>query len=119
MLRNTQAMPSDHLFFALFVTIFCCLPIGIVALIKSIQVKDKYKAGDFEGSLEASKSTKNWSIAGVIIGLIMLVICIIMLVYFIIEYKAKNKAPLNPDVGDGSYLDTHSVSSSWGEVHFG
>ncbi|XP_011668734.2 transmembrane protein 233-like [Strongylocentrotus purpuratus] len=119
MLRNTQAMPTDHLFFALFVTIFCCLPIGIVALIKSIQVKDKYKEGDYEGSLEASKSTKNWSIAGVIIGIIMLVICIIMLVYFIIEYKAKNKAPTNPDVGDGSYLDTHSVSSSWGEVHFG
>ncbi|XP_072182423.1 transmembrane protein 233-like [Diadema setosum] len=118
MLRNTEPMPNDHLLLAIMVTIFCCLPLGIVALIKSIQVKDKYKEGDIAGSVEASKSTKRWSIAGVIIGIIMLVVCIVMLIFFIIEQSNRKPAAANPDIGRGPYMDTHSYSSSWGETHY-
>ena len=39
--------PKDYFGFALFVTICCCLPFGIVGLIKSSEVS-QYRANQFE-----------------------------------------------------------------------
>eukprot|EP00057_Strongylocentrotus_purpuratus_P016463 XP_011670937.1 PREDICTED: uncharacterized protein LOC105441498 [Strongylocentrotus purpuratus] len=40
-------IPKDYFGFALFVTICCCLPFGIVGLIKSSEVS-QYRANQFE-----------------------------------------------------------------------
>ena len=79
-------------------------------------MKDKYKEGDYEGSVAASKSTKRWSMAGLIIGIIMLAVMVITLVFFIIDHHKKKNAALNADVGDDGFMQQNSVSSDWGPV---
>ena len=45
---------------AILVTLFCCLPFGIVAIIYAAQVNAKFQAGDYEGAVTASDNAKKW-----------------------------------------------------------
>lgn len=61
-------MPDNHMVWGILVTIFCCLPFGIVSIIKAADVSSKYNTGDYQGAVEASKSAKNWAMWGAIAG---------------------------------------------------
>lgn len=43
---------------SILVTLFCCLPLGIFAMIKSAETSSKLKIGDYQGALAASNQTK-------------------------------------------------------------
>ena len=43
------------------ISLFCCLPLGIVAVIFAAQVNGKVAAGDTAGALDASKKAKMFS----------------------------------------------------------
>ncbi len=59
--RSGQAPPPPaRLGWAIFCTIFCFTPLGIVAILKSTQVKTKWALGDWEGARSASRSAKTW-----------------------------------------------------------
>ena len=60
---------SNYLVQAILVTIFCCLPFGIVAIVFSAQVNGKLQAGDINGAMESSRKAKMWSWLGFGIGL--------------------------------------------------
>lgn len=57
------ARPSSYLAWSIIVTVLCCLPFGIVAIIKSASVNERYNIGDYVGAEKASKSARNWCIA--------------------------------------------------------
>ncbi|XP_071853316.1 uncharacterized protein [Apostichopus japonicus] len=69
--RQTQIQPNDYLGFAIFVTICCCLPFGIVGIIKATEVRSRFVSGDYQGAEDSSRSAKNWSCAGLVTGLIL------------------------------------------------
>ncbi|KAJ8050363.1 Proline-rich transmembrane protein 1 [Holothuria leucospilota] len=71
-IRQTQVQPNDYLGFAIFVTICCCLPFGIVGIVKASEVRSRFSAGDYQGAEESSRSAKNWSCAGLVTGLILI-----------------------------------------------
>ena len=48
---------------------FCCLPLGIVAVIFAAQVNGKVAAGDMAGALDASKKAKMFSYISIGLGL--------------------------------------------------
>ena len=50
----------NYLVFAILVTVFCCLPTGIAAIIYAAQVNTKLQAGDIAGAQLASKNAKMW-----------------------------------------------------------
>lgn len=62
-------------------SIFCCWPLGIVAIIFAAQVNGKVAAGDLAGAADASKKAKLFSFIaigiGVAFGLIYLVLTIL------------------------------------------
>jgi hypothetical protein len=66
--------PDNNLAWAIITTVLCCLPFGIVAIIKAASVNDKYNRGDYQGAVDAAKAAANWSIAaactGVVVGII-------------------------------------------------
>ena len=64
------APPSNYLIPAILVTLFCCLPGGIVAIIFATQVNSKYAAGDVAGAMEASKKAKLFTMISAGIGLV-------------------------------------------------
>ena len=59
-------MPDNYLVWAILVTIFCCLPFGIVSIVKASQVSSLYNQGDYQGAVAASESAKKWVIWSVI-----------------------------------------------------
>ncbi|MGO9245413.1 MAG: CD225/dispanin family protein [Verrucomicrobiia bacterium] len=66
-----QHVPS-YLVPAIFSTICCCLPFGIVAIVFAAQVNTKLQAGDMAGALEASQKAKTWFWLAVVLGVLSL-----------------------------------------------
>lgn len=55
-----QTVPN-YLVQAILVTVFCCLPFGIVSIIYAAQVNSKLAIGDTAGALASSQSAKLWA----------------------------------------------------------
>ena len=53
---------------AILVTIFCCLPTGIVAIVYAAQVNGMLDAGNYDAARNASNSAKTWAIVSMILG---------------------------------------------------
>ena len=51
---------QNYLVFAILVTVLCCLPFGIPAIVYAAQVNGKVQAGDIAGAQAASKNAKMW-----------------------------------------------------------
>lgn len=64
-----QAVPN-YLVQSILVTLCCCLPFGIPAIIYAAQVNGKLAAGDISGAMHASLRAKQWSWAAFIGGLL-------------------------------------------------
>lgn len=59
---QTQATAiPNHLAFAIIVTLVCCLPFGIPAIVYAAQVNGKIRTGDIQGALAASDKAKMWA----------------------------------------------------------
>lgn len=61
---TNQSVPN-YLVQAILATLFCCLPLGIVAIVYAAQVNSKLQAGDYEGAVTASEQAKKfcwWSV---------------------------------------------------------
>ena len=61
-------MPN-HLVWAILVTIFCCLPFGIVSIVYAAQVNGMVGAGNIDGARQASQNAKTWTWISFGIGL--------------------------------------------------
>lgn len=69
--------PSTHLVWAILTTLFCCLPFGIVAIVKASQVDTLWFSGRHVEAIAASESAKKWSIISAVSSIA------ISLIYFI------------------------------------
>lgn len=67
----------NYLTASILMTIFCCLPFGIVAIIKSTQVNSRLLLGDYQGAVAASEQAKKWCWISFIVGLITTVLYIL------------------------------------------
>ncbi len=72
--------PSNNLAFAIIVTILCCLPFGIVAIIKAAEVNGKWAQGDYAGATASAAAAKKWSIIGLVTGLVVIVLYFVFVV---------------------------------------
>ncbi len=79
---QAPTMVPNYLVPAILVTIFCCLPLGIPALIFSSQVNTKLALGDYNGALESSKKAKLWTMIAAGVGVVGLILYIIVMVIF-------------------------------------
>jgi hypothetical protein len=62
---------------AILVTLFCCLPLGIVGIFKANTINKKIRAGDIAGALADSKSNKTLLWVGFGVGLVINALLII------------------------------------------
>ena len=60
--------PDNNLVWAILCTVLCCLPLGIVAIIKSTKVKELWMSGDHAGAQKAADDAKKYAMWGAIIG---------------------------------------------------
>lgn len=68
-----QQIPN-YLWQSIVVTLCCCLPFGIVAIIFAAQVNDKLRRGDVGGAMQASKQAKMWCLIGLACGLVVAIL---------------------------------------------
>ncbi|AQZ64769.1 unnamed protein product [[Actinomadura] parvosata subsp. kistnae] len=77
--------PDNQLVPAILTAIFCCLPLGIVAIMKSSQVNQRWQVGDFAGAHQAAEEAKTWWKRTLIAGIILSVLSVIgVIVYFLL-----------------------------------
>jgi len=62
----------NHLALAVLVTIFCCMPFGIMAMIYAAQVNPRLMNGDYAGAMDASKKAAIWCWVSLAVGLVVL-----------------------------------------------
>ena len=63
-------------------SLFCCWPLSIVAIIFAAQVNGKVASGDIKGAMDASKKAKLFSFIAIGIGLALGIIYILIFVVF-------------------------------------
>lgn len=76
--------PQSYLWLGILTTILCCLPLGIVSIVKAAKCKQRYARGMYEESYAYSRSAKLWGIWSAIIGFILIAAYVI---FFIILAK--------------------------------
>jgi hypothetical protein len=87
--RVPPPLPQQHenvpnyLVPSILVTLFCCLPLGIPAIVFAAQVNSKLRLGDVEGAWESSRMAKTftWWAFGVGLGITLLYVLFYMLVF--------------------------------------
>ncbi len=62
--------PKNYLVWSILVTLFCCLPFGIVAIVKSSQVNGLWAQGRYGEAQASADSARKWVIWSIVIGLI-------------------------------------------------
>jgi Interferon-induced transmembrane protein len=62
------------------ISIFCCWPLAIAAIIFAVQVNNKVQAGDIAGAQEASKKAKMFSFIAIGLGVLLILIYVIMMI---------------------------------------
>lgn len=64
---------------AILVTIFCCTPFGIVAIVYAAMAKGKLEAGDYAGASELANKAKTWCLVSLILGMVAIAIYVLSL----------------------------------------
>ncbi len=85
--------PKTWLVESILVTVFCCLPFGIVGIIKASEVNSAMSRGDYAAAAKSSKEAGKWTKIGfwcAIIGYILYFgsIVILGLLGYMAEYSA-------------------------------
>ncbi|XP_074658201.1 proline-rich transmembrane protein 1-like [Tubulanus polymorphus] len=72
----------DFTVFAICTMICCCLPVGIIALIKAMTAKVYADNGDIRAKM-MSREARNWSIVALVSGICCHAIWILLLVFYL------------------------------------
>lgn len=70
---NNNDIP-DYLVQSILVTIFCCLPLGVPAIVYSAMSKGQRESGNYDLASQHAETAKNWCIAAFSIGLVFIFI---------------------------------------------
>lgn len=66
--------PSNHLVLAILTTLFCCLPLGIVSIVKAAQVSGLWAQGNYAEAQASADSAKKWAIWSAVLGILVFVV---------------------------------------------
>ncbi len=75
---SNGAKPKNWILESILVTLFCCLPLGIVGIVNASKVDSKYASGDYAGAQKASEDAAKWTKIGFFVGIGVSVITFII-----------------------------------------
>lgn len=76
--NNTPIKPNNYMALAIFTTICCCLPLGIVAIVKASKVNEHFALSQYELAQKAADDAKKWCVIGICIGLALQIIYLLV-----------------------------------------
>lgn len=68
--RQQHYAVKNYLVESILATIFCCVPLGVIAIIFAAQVDGHQRVGNIAAAIDASNKAKLFTILSVIIGLV-------------------------------------------------
>jgi hypothetical protein len=80
-MEESHIKPDNNMTLAIFTTLCCCLPLGIVAIVKASKVNELFAMQQYDLALLKANEAKKWSIAGIAIGIICQIIYVILNVF--------------------------------------
>ena len=89
MLDQPISRPKTWLAESILVTIFCCLPFGIVGIVHASKVDSAFNAGNYEEADRASREAKKWLMIGFWIGVVIIGLYLLF-VASMLFFAAKN-----------------------------
>lgn len=66
--------PKTYLVESILVTIFCCVPFGIVSIVNAAAVSSAYSAGNYQLAVQKSENAKKWALISLACGIVGFVI---------------------------------------------
>jgi hypothetical protein len=84
---------KNYLVESILVTICCCLPLGIVAIVFAAQVNGKLQAGDIAGAQEAADKAKKFCLIGLILGIVINAIVVLLQVMGVLAAGGASQMP--------------------------
>jgi hypothetical protein len=70
----------NYLWQSIVVTLACCLPAGVVAIVYSTRVQNLQQMGDIQGAMAASRNAKKWCIISLSAAAVVLVLYVLAIV---------------------------------------
>lgn len=71
-----KVCPETHLAKAIIVTLFCCWPFGIPAIVNAAAVSNEFVAGHYDVAIQKSENAKKWCNYTIIAGVVFWVLYI-------------------------------------------
>ena len=81
---QTPPIPN-YLVWSILVTLFCCVPFGIVGIVYSVMADNAKQYGDFARAIECAKKAKLWLLIGFIPMVIFYAIYLVIIVVAVIS----------------------------------
>ncbi|MCC2589386.1 CD225/dispanin family protein [Chryseobacterium sp. MFBS3-17] len=66
--------PKNWLVESILVTLFCCLPLGVVGIVYAAGVEGKFARGDVDGAFKSAQTAKTMVLISAVSGIVGLVI---------------------------------------------
>jgi hypothetical protein len=85
-----QQQIPNYLVQAILVTLFCCLPLGIPAIVFAAQVNSKVQAGDIQGAMDSSGKAKLWTWLAFGLGIVFFILYILFSMLAVVAESANN-----------------------------
>ena len=76
--KPTGPKPNNYLALSIIVTILCCWPFGIPAIVNAARVDKYWNEGDELSANDASNKAKRWTILSVVFAFILIIISFIV-----------------------------------------
>ncbi|MDT7724196.1 MAG: hypothetical protein QOI21_772 [Actinomycetota bacterium] len=89
---NYGPPPDNNLVWAILSTVMCCLPLGIVAIVKSNQVQTLWFQGRPDEARKAADDAKKWAMwSAIAVGiLVLLYVVFALIMIFVVGANAGN-----------------------------
>jgi Interferon-induced transmembrane protein len=78
-----MAPPDNYLVWAILSTVLCCLPLGIVSIVKSTQVNSLWAQGQTDQARAAAEAAKKFAIYSVVGGAVVIVVIVVYIVLIV------------------------------------
>ncbi|AOW93666.1 hypothetical protein BFN03_16180 [Rhodococcus sp. WMMA185] len=71
--------PDNNLVWAILATVLCCLPLGIVSIVKATRVNSLWSQGQFDAARKAAEDAKKFALWCIPAGLVFAVLYVILM----------------------------------------
>lgn len=83
MTQIKPSKPDNYQVWAVLSTFFCCMPIGIMALMKSNQVDSLWSMGSYDEAIKVSEDVKKYLLIALVCGAVSIVAGLLLFILLV------------------------------------